>query len=233
MKQLFIALLVMVGLAARSFAASSEEIDAITYGSKTYDDERQISYWGIVSLSLSDYNNGLGDAEFLKLVVRDKTKFITSDIPRDDIKKYFLTEFRRLFGDLTFHDLEEGRDNRLQQFLRDNPQLDFIKNPNLDIGDFHDAFKAAELARRKALYGGHAGALYCRVGVKRRTFPVLYEIKCTISGEEDLRYASWTEEKDIGFSTPEHIDKEIKQAITRMLEKKSSELKKIKKYRKK
>jgi hypothetical protein len=183
-----------------------------------------------VGLSVSDYEYGLGDSEVLKLIVKDKTKPFSSERPRDDIEKHFLTEFKRLFGDLPFNDLDKDRDKREEQFRRDNPNLDYVRNRNVDITQAMEAFNAAELARRNALYGGRAGALYCHIRVKRRSFPVLYEIRCSISGEEDLRYASWRESKDIAFSTPEHIDKEIKQAITRMLEKKSNELKKAKKY---
>jgi len=234
MKHLFIALLVMVGLAARSFAASSSElIAAAKYGSESYADWRQITYWGRASLSVRDYEYGSGDSEFLKLIVKPRTSSLSDKNPRDDIQKHFLTEFRRLFGDLPFHDLNEGWNKRREQFRRDNPQWDILKNPNFDLIEAEDAWEAAELARRKALYGGRAGALFCRVGGKRRTFPVLYEISCAISANDDLRYESLRESRDIGFSTPEHIDKEIKQAITRMLETQSSELKKAKKYGKK
>jgi hypothetical protein len=225
------AVLMVVGLADRSFgASSSEQFDAVMYGSESYNDWRQITYWGRVGLSVSDYEYGLGDSEVLKLIVKDKTKPFSSERPRDDIEKHFLTEFKRLFGDLPFNDLDKDRDKREEQFRRDNPNLDYVRNRNVDITQAMEAFNAAELARRNALYGGRAGALYCHIRVKRRSFPVLYEIRCSISGEEDLRYASWRESKDIAFSTPEHIDKEIKQAITRMLEKKSNELKKAKKY---
>lgn len=244
MKHLFIALLVMIGFAARSFAASPEEIqesiDRIKYESDHYDNERKITYLGAITLSIYDYTTLFDDfsekdSEFLKLIVKEKdtTKsFFPSTRPRDDINSHFLAEVNRLFRDLPFHDLNEGRKKRLEQFRRDNPQWDYDK-PNVEIGQAMDAFNAAELARRSALYGGRAGAVICEVRVKRRTFPVLYEIGCTISGEDDLRQTLWREERDIGFSTPDHVDKEIKQAITRMLVKKSSELKKIKKYGKK
>jgi len=244
MKHLFIAMLVMVGLAARSFAASSEEIqesfDRIKYESDHYDNERKITYLGAISLSIYDYTTlfddsfSQKDSEFLKLIVKEKdtTKsFVPSTRPRDDIKAHFLGEVKRLFRDLPFHDLSEGRRKRLEEFQRDNPQWDFHK-PNVEFGQAIDAFDAAELARAKALYGGRAGTVNCDVRVKRRTFPILYEIGCSISAEEGF-VPAWREDRDIGFSTLEHIDKEIMQAITRMLEKKSSELMKIKKYGKK
>jgi hypothetical protein len=231
MKRLLTTALMVLSLADCSFgASSSEQFDAVMYGGESYNEWRQITYWGRVVLSISDYEYGLGDSEYLKLIVKDKTKPYSSDRPRDDIEKHFLTEFKSLFGDLPFNDLDKDRDKREEQFRRDNPNLDYVRNRNVDIAQAMEAFNAAELARRNALYGGRAGALYCHIRVKRRSFPVLYEIRCSISGEEDLRYASWRESKDIGFSTPEHIDKEIKQAITRMLEKKSNELKKAKKY---
>lgn len=221
----------MVGLAARSFGASSDEIDAIMYGGESYKDYRQITYWGVASLSLRDYEYGSGDSESLNLIVKQKTSSISEENLRDDIQKHFLTEFKRLFGDLPFHDLNEGRVKREEQFRRDNPQWDYLKTGA--VIPFLDAFNAAELARRNALYGGRAGGMFCNVRVKRRTFPVLYESKCSISVEEELRYAFWRESVDIGFSTPELIDKEIKQAITRMLEKQNTVLRKAQKYGKK
>ena len=165
MKHLFIALLVMVGLAARSFAASPEEIqesiDRIKYESDHYDNERKITYLGAISLSIYDYTTLFDDfsekdSEFLKLIVKEKdtTKsFFPRTRPRDDINSHFLAEVKRLFRDLPFHDLYEGRRKRLEQFQRDNPQWDYGK-PNVEIGQAMDAFNAAELARRNALYGG-------------------------------------------------------------------------------
>jgi len=124
---------------------------------------------------------------------------------------------------LPFHDVKKGWDERLGKFQRENRER--------DISQVWEEFAATEEARRRALYGGRAGAIYCHIRVKRRKFPVLYEIRCSISAENDLRYASWREEKDIGFSSPEHIDGEIKTAITAMLKKKSIEMQKIRKYR--
>jgi hypothetical protein len=131
---------------------------------------------------------------------------------------------------LPFYELNKDRDKREEQFRHDNPEFDYAKNRNLDIVRAFEAFEAAELARRNALYGGRAGAVYCNVRIKRRAFPVLYEILCSLSAQENLSYARWAESGDIGFSTPEHIDKEIKQAITRMLEKHNIEYRKAKKY---
>lgn len=230
-RNLIIAVVIIFGFASRAWGAtSSEEFDAIMYGSESYTPWRQITYWGRASVSVRDYEYGLGDSEFLKLIVKDKTKPYPSDRPRDDIERHFLTEFRRLFGDLPFNDLEKDRDKRLVQFRGDNPQWDFIKNPSVDVRESYDAFNAAELARRNALYGGHAGAIYCNIVLKRRTFPVLYEIRCSIGSGDDLSYDRWSEQKDIGFGTPEYIDKEIKQAITRTLEKINPAFRKAKKY---
>lgn len=221
-------------LSVRSFAASDRvDFDPIKYGSESYAEWRQVTYWGKTSISVRDYEYGSGDSEFLKLVIKNKADRFSADKPRDDIQKHFTTEFRRLFGYLPFHDLEEGRDQRWAQFRRENPRWDTVKDPNVDFMQAYEAFDAAEVARRNALHGGRAGALFCNIRVKRRTFPVLYEIACSLSANDDLRYETWREARDISFSTPEHIDKEINQAITRVLEKQSSEFAKARRYGKK
>ncbi len=80
------------------------------------------------------------------------------------------------------------------------------------------------------MYGGRAGALYCHVRVKRRGFPVLYEVRCSISAESDLGYDRFNEKRDLGFSSPEHIGGEIKTALTEMLKETSTWFAKIRRY---
>jgi hypothetical protein len=221
----------MILLAGNLFAADSEKADKVLYGSDIYDDYRKITYWAGVYLSIGNYHYNDGDVEDLKLVVKDKTKRFGRDNPRDDIKQHLMHEFKRLFVDdfkLPFHDDQIGYEERFKKFFSENRGL---------IGksgsDFHEKWVATEVARRRALYGGHPGSISCNIKVKRRDFPVLYEIRCSISAKESLEHSPWYERvegEDLGFSSPEHIVGELKTAITEMLKAKSLEFFKIKKY---
>ena len=220
---IFTICLLMLALHLQYAFAQKETVDydAIRYGSESYDKEREITYWGQAHFSVSDYESGSGDAEYLKLTEKD-ANLLRERAPSQDLQKHFLGGFKKYFGDLPFNDLEKGWRERYEKFFEQDKG---------DTGkDRFDRFEAAEEARRRALYGGRAGAIYCHVQVKRRAFPILYEIRCSLSAE--LRYESWREKKDIGFSSPEHIAGEIKQAITQKLKEMSDEMEKIRKYRK-
>jgi hypothetical protein len=224
MKRIF-ALLLMLSLSTfcvdvQTATRDPEEMDKIIYGAEGYNDYREITYWGLAEFTIRDYHYQTRDAEALKLVV--KQGGIQQDPPRPDLRDHFIQEFRKFFGDLPFRDVKAGWDERFYKFQRENggqftPEL-------------MDKFEATEEARRRALYGGRAGAFYCHVRVKRRVFPVLYEIRCSMSAANDLSYLPFREAQDIGFGTPELIDREIKTAVTAMLEKKSTEMKKIRKF---
>lgn len=230
MKRLFYSALTaflfsIVLLAGNLFAADSEEKDKRIYGSEFYDDYRKITYWGSVYLSIRDYHYNSGDAEYLELIVKDKTKKVETYNPRDDIKQHFMGEFKRLFVEkfnLPFHDTEKGRDERFEKFFRENPRD--------DVSSLHEKWMASEVARRRSLYGGHPGSILCNIKAERRKFPVLYEISCSVSAKEDLSYDRWFESENIGFSSQEHINGELKTAITEILKEKSLEFSKIKKY---
>jgi hypothetical protein len=221
----FTAILFSVVFTGNVLAADREEAEKLIYGSDRYDGYRKITYWGRAYLSIYDYHYKSEDVEHLKLIVKDKTKKIESDSPREDIKQHFMGEFKNLFIEkfgLPFHDNEIGYNERLEKVLRENREL---SDP-----DFYEKFVANEVARRRAQYGGNPGSVFCHIQVKRRTFPVLYTIRCCISAEEDLSYSRRVEKEDIGFSSPEYIGGELKAAITQMLKEISLELSKIKKY---
>jgi hypothetical protein len=212
---LFCAITVLSPLSAR--ASPDDEL----YAYKEYDNYRAITYWGRISVYIDDYAYGSGDANFLGLTAKKPNSVLTD--PEPEIKEHFMTEFKKYFGDLPFHNVDEGKDERLRKFLRSGK----------DGIERIEEFSASEEARRRALYGGRAGAVYCNIAVKRRAFPVLYEIHCSTSAEDDLRYASWQEKKNIGYSSQEHIAGEIKLALSKMLEEESRELAKMRKYGKK
>jgi hypothetical protein len=217
-------LLVVLLIASFPMAAfaedKQEEIERIRWSGDYYDKYRQIAYWGYATLMISDYKYGTRDAERLKLIVKGKD--YQSDLTTPAIKDHFDREFRRYFGDIPFNDLDHGRDGRLNRHLKEMG--------NLPIGESRDRWEAAELARRRALYQGNAGALHCQVEVKRDSFPVLYKAACNISAYEDLRPSPVDEAHDLGFSSPEHIAGEIRRSLTELLRQKSEELAKIRKY---
>lgn len=206
---------------ASSGVASGErdKFDRFRYGSQIYDDYRKLTYWAIVRLSIGDYHYRSGDAEYLNLLSKEKT-VSGQQRPREDIQEHFMREFKRLFSDLSYHDVESGREERFAKFFREHG----------NDRDFANKWSAYEEARRTALYGGRGGAIYCDVKVKRRDFPVLYELRCDISAEKNLKYTRWNESRDIGFGSPGRIGGAIKAALTRMLEIKSLEMAKIRKY---
>jgi hypothetical protein len=216
----WIVLAVLISIVIVSHAAHSadqNEFDRRWYTSDLYDKFREVTYWGKAHLGISDYDYRSGDAEALKLTVK-KDKYISA--PRSDLLVHFVTEFTRIFNDLPFRDVDAGSDERFQKFLRENPSEH----------DGVEKFFAAEEARRKALYGGRAGAVYCNIQIKRRLFPVLYEIGCSMNADDQLRYSQAQEKKTIGYSTPEFIDKEIKNAVIDLLKKLKLEFDKMRKY---
>jgi hypothetical protein len=200
-------LLTLTVVVSATFA--DEKFDRIMYGGDFYDKERQITYWGIAGLTISDYHSGSGDAEDLKLVVKNPNERFRSPSPNAELLSHFTQAFKRYFGDLPFNDLEKGRHERFSKF--------YEQHQKLDHSEFRERWTAAEEARRRSLYGGRAGAVECSVAVKRRAFPVLYEARCGISADDDLGSRSWREAKDIGFSSPEHIAGEIKAALSELL----------------
>lgn len=199
--------------------AADDQFDRIIYGSDRFNNMREITYWGIARLDVYDYEYGTGDAAMLKLTVKRGY----SEEPSPTLKNHFLQEFKRLFGALPFHDLNEGRAERFTKFDRENRPLG---------KDTYEGFRAAEEARRKALYPGRAGAVDCTINVKRRNFPILYEARCGLSGDDDFFQSRYDEAKDLGFSTPEHIEKELMRVVTMLLEKKKGEFDKVRKYSK-
>jgi hypothetical protein len=199
--------------------AFAENHDKFIYSSDAFDKYRSIKYWARVSISIVDYKYNSGDAEFLKLSFTDPYNK-SSKFPAIPILNHFNNEFIRLIkGGLPIIDTDKGREERIKSFLQKKKDFDF------------DEYTAYEEARRESIFGKNPGAIYCIIRISRREFPVLYEISTNIIANKDLsNYGSLLSEKDIGFSTPEHIEGELKRVITEHLEKLSVEMNKIKKY---
>ena len=195
-------------------------MDDFLYSPEFYDEYRQIKYWANISIFIGDYNYKSGDAQYLNLSQPDAEKS-HREMPSKSIVDHFNQEFNRVMkGDLPFYDTVTGKKDRLDDF--------FKKKKKVDVDDI-DEFKAHEEARRNSKYGKNPGAVYCIISISRREFPVLYEIKTSIVARKDLVNRGGIEERNLGFSTPEHIDGELKRAITEHLEKLSRELNKIRK----
>ena len=195
------------------------------YASDYFDKYRQIQYWGAVVVSINDYNYGSEDTQFLKLTHRDANKKYPSYTTSKSIVEHFNQEFNRLIKhNLPFHDTREGIRERIDEFI----------NKKKDAAvDNLDEFDAQEEARRNALYGKHPGGVFCVISVSRTEFPILYEIETTIVANIEIRNSSTGErEKNLGFSTPDHIEEELKRAITDHLEKLSQTMEKIRQAKK-
>jgi hypothetical protein len=177
-----------------------------------FDEFREIQYWAKRHVSVGNYNSGSGDAEYLKLCSKDPDpNSILDTITHKGIVDYFNSEFKRLFMEtLPFHDAEKGEIERMMKMLEtQHGQKD----------DFLEIFDAIEEARRNALYGPNPGAVSCEIGISRREFPVLYEMKTTLTTKKDpSMLGGMLEEKKLGYSTPEYIVAELKRSITQQLE---------------
>jgi len=205
-----------------------EDIDRITYGSQYFAKYREVTYWGIARLTVSDYKHGSGDASRLGLVRKEGVDPLAREYPSTRLRQHFMKEFRRFFAGLPFHDLDEGRDARWGQFYKEH-EAEFPKAGN----DLREKWNALEEARRRSLYVGRAGAIYCSVAVKRATFPVLYEVECSMSADDELRPYIIDREaskKDIGFSSPDHAAGEVAKGLSAILENLSAALAKMRKY---
>lgn len=173
-----------------------------------YDKYRQIRYWAVAHVSVDDFKYDSGDAKYLKLTYKDGDSSIL-DRTSQPIITHFRKEFDRLIkGKLPFHDDDTGYKARMSDFYKKRGSKE----------NFMEKWQASEEARRKALYGTNPGALYCLIKISRREFPVLYEIKSNIVASNDLANYKGLEVSDIGYSTPEHIEDELKRAITEQLE---------------
>lgn len=208
------------------YAESALTKDVNIYAFDTYDKYRQIQYWGAVHVSVNDYKYGSGDTQFLKLTYRDPNKKYPSYITSKSIIDHFNREFNRLIkNNLPFHATGEGSSERLKEF--------FKKKKEVDVDNL-DEFEAQEEARRNALYGKHPGGVFCVIRVSRTEFPVLYEIETTIVANIEIRNSAAGErEKNLWFSTPDHIEEELKRAITDHLENLSQTMEKIRQAKKK
>jgi hypothetical protein len=215
--------------------------DTFLYKGDLYDPHREISYWGVVQMFLEDYRVGhLGgrsaDARALGLLSNQEINY---RFPvREDLQAHFMDEFRRTFQDLPYHDVREGRSDRRRQFTSQYPvSSGMVGFAEMDAREKKwDSYEAAAL---RALHGGRGGAVLCGVWVKRREFPVLYEISCGVSPDvaaliyPERHYAYGRgrvgDFSDIGFSTPDHIAGEIKVAASEMLKRLRDQMEKIRK----
>ena len=212
--------MMLVPLSMPEVPAADEQWDRIKYGSSRYDAHREVAYWGYARLEVYDYRYGLGDAEYLELVV--KTGKYNKLEPAASLRDHFLTEFRRLFGKLPFHDLDAGREERWPKFFEEHR----------DVADteLSERWEAAELARRRTLYPGRAASIQCTIKIQRRKSPVLYEIGCGISARDNLRHYEWDEFAALGFAPPEQIVRELKRAIAEQLREAAEDFENARKY---
>jgi hypothetical protein len=183
----------------------------------TYNNFRELRYWARADMSVSDYHYGAGDSLSLQLTVKTSDRYLLEDTAKP-LKDHFRQEFLRLlkYG-LPFHDTDIDADKRHQEFFRKHSKED-------DIGEKYLAY---EQARRRSLYGPNPGAVYCRIRIKRTDFPILYEIDCKVVANEDLGAYSLLEEKDLGFSSRDYIEGELKIAMTEQLTKLSETMRRI------
>ncbi|NPV03471.1 MAG: hypothetical protein HPY67_01900 [Syntrophaceae bacterium] len=190
----------------------------------SFDKYRQIRYWAVAHVSVNDYNYGSGDAKYLELTYKSNDSQSIEESTAQPIITHFRKEFDRLIkGKLPFHDNDVGRDKRFFDFFKKHGGKE----------DFIEKWQAHEEARRRSLYGTNPGSVYCLIHISRREFPILYEMKCSIVANNDLSNRGGIEEKNLGYSSPEHIEGELKRAITEQLERLKEKMEVIRKCPKK
>lgn len=210
-RMLYVLLVMVIG-----FLSCGNSYAEGIYCFDTFNQYRQIRYWAKISVGILDYDFDSGDCEALELVDVSKGSAISE--PINDIKNHFASEFNRLIkGSLPFHDTDVGQKARWKTLYKK-----FHNDPNM-----LEKIEASEEARRTALYGANPAALYCNIRVSRREFPVLYQIGCSVIASQNLWNRGGLESEQIGYSTPEHIQAEIKRAITKQLMELSTLLKKV------
>jgi hypothetical protein len=183
----------------------------------TFDSYRSIKYWATAHVSVSDYKYNSGDASALRLIKRGAGKTI-AELPTDGIFTHFRNEFARLIkGNLPFHDAEEGRSDRVKRLLE--------KYRNAPV--LFDQIQAHEEAYRNSMFGSNPGGVFCLIKIARHDFPVLYESKCSLVANKDLFNRGGLESSNLGFSTPDLIESEIKRSITEQLEELGQQLRSI------
>src|SRR4029450_8263759 len=131
---------VAFALRPHSVGAQSRQdtMDRVQFGSKLYDNHRELTYWGNATLSLRNYHHGTEDADRLKLLAPAESERF-SRRPSADLQSHFNAEFNRLFGDLPFHDLSIGSDERFNAFWN--------QYKDLPPGERADRWRAAEAPR--------------------------------------------------------------------------------------
>jgi hypothetical protein len=187
------------------------------YCLEPFDEYRQIKYWARRTISVRDYNFNSGDSNYLGLTYKDKERTNRKNTNKN-IVGHFNKEFERILkGKLPFHDTNKGSSVRFEEIYKKYGEQD----------NFFEVLQAHEEARRKSLYGPNPAAVYCNIGISRRVFPVLYEMKCSVVASKNLMNRGELEEKKLGYSSPELIVGELEHSITQLLEELSKTMKRI------
>jgi hypothetical protein len=175
------------------------------------DPYRNIAYWARATLSVDNYDLDTKDAELLKLKVhKNKNDFLGG--PNKNLNDHFKKEFARLVQGKLPVAKEEDTEKVISEYR---------KATGKDNWDYSE-FDAYEQSKRRALYGANPGAIYITISISRSEFPVLYEIKTNVSTDEDLRSydrGDFVSQKNLGYSSPQYIEAELKRMITLQLTK--------------
>ncbi len=193
---------------------AATDLQKVLFCEEPYNKFREIRYWGAIRIELYDLDLGSNDTNALNL--HDSKAFDKSYwIPKKTIMDHFESEFNRLIKrNIPYYDADQGGSKRLGDVLARS------KEQNKSVEQAMSEFSLQERLRRQKLYGDNPGVLYCRIRVKRHEFPVLFEIKSSISGDKEMKHdePSLLKVEDVGYSTPANIEAEIEKAITAQLE---------------
>ncbi|TSK05143.1 MAG: hypothetical protein FPO08_16695 [Geobacter sp.] len=203
-----------LSMSASCFAFNAEEFYLC---SKAGDEYRGILYWARAVVTINDYDSGSELSDSVKLKLKSKASITDANYgePNKNIKTHFINEFKRLVQGNLPYAKEETFDTLFAEYKKSAGVKNFTAD---DI----EGFEAFEESRRKAIYGPNPGAIYTKISISRTDFPVLYEIKTNVSGRDNLWSTDrddFVSQKNIGYSSPQYIEAELKKMITMHLTK--------------
>lgn len=227
MKKIILIVFVVLLFNESAFAENfyCPNLDPLKDWSKIYDPLRKADYWGKIYFFISDYNDE-HNGDVVRLGLISGNKGIFDYTPSSELWVHFEEEFKRIVKkELPYHDVEVGENERFKAFSEN-----YIKNGNAiprDFDKFTAEFQATEESRRKALYGSFPIQLICKVAVSKEEVFVLYVMECGIALGAHYGRNNILGYKKLGYSTPEFINKELKNTTTKILEKLGKDLNEV------
>lgn len=181
-------------------------ISILAMPSFAYPDEQKINYWAGIYFSIGSYEYKARDAKDLGFEDGSGKTLAVKNSMMSSFKKH-------LQKGIPFLDVAEEFRAQQSKYFREKT----AKSKSDNLWPIMEESRAYMEANLRAKHGIGAGVLACHIRIKRSEFPVLYEIKISYGIGERLEI-NRTLTSDIGYSTPEGIEAEIKRAIDDLMQ---------------